>query len=263
MKKVIKIALVVTVLSLALAAVTLFASGTNEPSANIERYNLTFKDSVYISYAVSFDNVPDGAECGILVWKEAQSAYTVDSEGYTKITEVSSYASFGETRCNVYNFKQISATEFTSDIYAVAFINDGGNYTYSSLSKYSVLQYAYNKLGISELGTPTDDEGLVALLNALLDYGAAAQVYFGENTERLANAQYYMLSVYGGTLPDLSSGGLYLEGLKLLITAPEQKDGKQFVAWVDKDGNVIGTDPILEYTVPTANSAITAKYSEN
>ena len=47
---------------------------------------------------------------------------------------------------------------------------------------YSVMQYCLNKIAANE------SEEMVALAKAMLNYGAAAQVLFGYNTENLANA---------------------------------------------------------------------------
>lgn len=260
MKRFLKIAVFASLLTLLTVTATLFAFGAQAPKAKVERYNLSFKDSVYISYAVSFENVPDDAECGILVWKEPKSAYTVETEGYTKITEVSSRVNFGDKSCNVYDFKGLTATEMTKDVYVVAFINDGGRYTYSDLAKYSILQYVYNKLGHSGVGSPTDDAELVDLLNAMLEYGAAAQEHFGENTDKLATDKYYMLRVDGGHITDLSLGGLYKEGAKVTVTAPTLSGGLTFVGWYDDEGQLVGKSATYSYTVPAKNTELKAVY---
>lgn len=261
MKKTIRIAVAALALIIALTTMAFVASGSNEPAVTVKSYNLSFKDSVYISYAVKFENVPDGAQTGVLIWDEAKSSYTKDTEGALRITEASDTVKIGGETCFVYDYKGISAKEMTKDIYMVAYINDGGEYTYSALSKYSVLQYVYNKLGYSGVGTPTTDEDFVGLLNSMLEYGAAAQSFFGENTDRLATAKYYMISLEGGTLADLSDGGLYLEGVELSVSA-DVPDGNTFEAWIDADGNVVSNSASFTYTVGTENVKLSVKYAE-
>ena len=57
-----------------------------------------------------------------------------------------------------------------------------GSYVYSSLLSYSALNYAENRL------TKSDDPQLKSLVVAMLNYGAAAQQFFGYRTDALMNA---------------------------------------------------------------------------
>ncbi len=261
MKKHVKIILTVLIVAVALTTFGFVAFGEGETSCSIEKYNLAFKDSVYISYAVKFENVPDGAECGILVWDEPQSSYTVGVGKPTKITESTSTVNFGSGLCYVYDYAGVSAKEMSRDIYTVAYVKDGDEYTYSKMSKYSVLQYAYNKLGYTGMGTPSTDEEFKELLNAMLKYGAAAQEYFGYDTDRLATAQYQLVYLTDGTLSDRAGYGLYLEGAEVTVTAEATKDGAAFAGWTNSDGEIVSTSTEYTFTVPNENVYLTATYA--
>ena len=45
------------------------------PEMSIVATNLSFSDSVYIKYAVSFENVDSAEDIKLLVWKEAEDSY--------------------------------------------------------------------------------------------------------------------------------------------------------------------------------------------
>ncbi len=74
----------------------------------------------------------------------------------------------------------LSAKEMADDVIAQMYLGDRA---IGDPITYSVRQYAMNRLNKSQ------DEALKDVLKAMLNYGAAAQVYFGYNVEDLANAQ--------------------------------------------------------------------------
>lgn len=258
MKKHWKITVALLLVAACISVFGVIAFGSTTPAASIEKYNLAFKDSVYISYAVKFENVPDGAQTGILVWDEPQSAYTAESGKPVCITEYSSTVNFGDGTCYVYDYSGVSAKEMTKDIYTVAFVKNGDEYTYSSLAKYSVLQYVYNKLGYT--GTATTNEDLVALLNAMLEYGAAAQEFFGSDLDRLATAQYYLVGLTDGRLKDLSGYGLYQPGTEVTVVADATKGALEFAGWKNSAGEFVSYETEYTLTVGEANVYLTAVY---
>ena len=78
----------------------------------------------------------------------------------------------------------VSAEKLGDEIYLCVYAElDDGTVIYSDVVTYSVKSYAYSKLNDSN----TDHE-LKALLVSLLNYGAAAQVYFDYKTDALVNA---------------------------------------------------------------------------
>jgi hypothetical protein len=66
-------------------------------------------------------------------------------------------------------------------VYSVAYLDVEEERYYSEPVKYSVLDYAYIKLGYT--GTASDNQYLKDMLSSMLDYGADAQKYFNYNTD--------------------------------------------------------------------------------
>ena len=227
-----------------------------EPKLEIAAYNLSFLDSVYIKYAVDTDL---DSEISMLIWLEPQENYTVGSQ-YAVLSSTDTETVFGKDMM-IFKFSGLAAKQMADDVYARAYtVKDGQTY-YSDVKKYSILQYVYNMTG--KTGTASDNPNLIALLNAMLDYGAAAQTCFGYRTNRLVNADiWYQITVTGGTISDGSVKGLYVTGDSVTLTAPSvDADGYPFSHWETAGGVNAGTTRSITVTVGTANVAYTAVYS--
>lgn len=221
----------------------LLTSADLEPYVEIFAERLVFGKSVYLNYAVCFENVPTEAETGLLVWKNAPSDKTYGHQEF-KITNSIGQEKIEETDYTIYAFENISADEMARDIYAIAYIKDDDKITYSEMSKYSVLQYAYNKLGDSDT-----DDALKNLLSAMLEYGETVQLYSiatGQiaNTNRLANHQFYQIAVENGTLPDGTNYGLYPEGSEVVLST-----NSSYATWINENDTVVGTGASITVTV--------------
>lgn len=226
---------------------------TAEPQMSIAYCNLSFRDTVCIKYAVA-SNVSD---VKILIWTSPESEYTVG----THDSEITEYYTedIGGVSHMIFDYTKLTAKQMTDVVYARAYaVVDGVDY-YSAVNKYSILQYAYNKLG--KTATATDDEELKEVLAHMLAYGTAAQKYFDYKEDRLATADWYQIKVTDGFLDDGSMSGLYLPGDKVTITAPETNaNGEVFSHWEDSNGDKIATTATYEVTVETANEAYTPGY---
>ena len=234
------------------ATASVYANETT-PATAIEGHNLSLQDNVYIMYYVTFDGIPSGAETGVLVWTSQQETYVYGTE--------KAKALYDGVRdgYSVYYFTGVSAKMMSQDIYAVSYIKNGNNITYSSLDKYSVLQYAFNKKG----STTVMGEGgttLGELVAGLLDYGTLAQTYFRYNLDRLANAEYYQIKVKNGTLADGTKSGLYQAGAQVTLNAPAEKDGIPFSCWKDEAGATVGNETNIQVTVGSKDKTYTATY---
>ena len=247
--------LLAIVLLIGLVPAITTADGT-EPSIDIVAYNVVFNDSVYLKYAVSSENA-DSVQ--LLLWSSAQNEYiagtqtvTLNSNGKETINGVS---------CDVFTYNGLATKQMTDYVYARAYtVKDGVAY-YSKATKYSILQYAYNKTG--KTGTATSNTKFLNLLNQMLEYGAAAQEYFNYRTDHLANADFYQVKVAGGTLADGFEKGLYLTGESTTIVAPEtNEDGDSFHHWENSAGASVGTSATMSVTVGNANEVYTAKYTD-
>ena len=238
------------------SAVALGADSSSEPSLKIEAANLSFEDSVYVLYAVSHEGIEYDA-IQMLFWTSPQDVYTVGTEAYSKEYFATNVNVNGQI-CTVFKNNELRAKNMSDNIYARAYAKIGGKEYYSEVSKYSILQYASNKLG--KTGTATANETLRSMLVDMLAYGASAQEHFNHNTARPANGEFYQIKLEGGTLEDGFGKGLYLASETATLKAPEFKDGKPFYAWQNSAGETVATTPTATLTGFTQNETYTAIY---
>ena len=252
MKKAVKLLSFLAVAAALFLLLPVFASAAGgTPSADIIGYNLIVQDNVYISYGVRFQNA-DGQNAGLLVWSSYQSDYTYANAQYRLEPEGKS----GDL--HVFEFRNITIKQMTDDFYARAYVQKDGNFYYSQVKKYSILQYAYNKLGYT--GTRTDNEDLVSYLTSMLKYGARTQTYENYHTERLASDAYSKITTVGGTLPDGFNYGLYKQGSEISLSS---NDSPASVKWCDYRGSAFSRTGDATYTVGTENETLTAKKQIN
>ena len=259
MKKLTKIILLLLALSLTLAVPFTVSASEIEPSLKIEAANLSFEDSVYPVFAVSSKDV-DASSIKLLVWTSPKTSESEYIKG-TEAAELTSYAdeTIDGVPCKKFKYTKLYAKNMTDDIYVRAYAEVDGELVYSDIVKYSVLKYAYNKLGYT--GTESQSASFKKLLNATLAQGAAAQEYFEYKIDRLADARYYQISVEGGYLADGTSSGLYLANDSITVTAPAtDSEGRLFVEWLDENGISVSEDAVYTFSVGKANATYTASY---
>lgn len=223
------------------------------PVLDVAAKNLSLNNTIDLVFYVTVEN-GTAADVRLMTWTKAQTDYAYGTQ--EKILEPTVVTTYKQKPCAIFYYTGIAAKQMADDIYVRAFVEDSGVKYFSEADKYSILQYAFNKLNAA-----TPDENLLPLLNTMLDYGAGAQTYFNYNTAHLANADYHRIKVVNGLLADLTDRGLYLEGETLTVTAPAQDAaGVAFYAWVDDNGTVLSTSTTYTYTVGTANTTLTAIY---
>lgn len=249
--------LIISILLVAIFGVVMaLVVSAAEPSLSIDYCNLSFRDNVCIKYAVASDSA---SEVKLLVWNAPQTEYNVGSQAATLKT-VGKQEINGESYA-IYDYCDLTAKQMPEFVYARAYTNVEGTDYYSDVVKYSILQYAYNKLG--KTGTATTDTHLISVLNEMIEYGAAAQIYFDYKTDRLATSPFYQIKVVGGAIDDMSDHGLYLSGDAVTLIAPEaDSNGTPFSGWVDSDGNAVSSTASCTVTVGTKNVTYTATYKK-
>ena len=255
------LALLTAVLLLCALPMVISAAETTEPTVSIERYNLTFKDNVYLKYAVKFSGVADSSikssSIGMLFYTSPKSEYTKGNAAYS--VGVTGFTNLDGVKHYTFVNNQFTAKTMSEYVYAVAYLDYNGETYYSAPSKYSVLEYAYSKLG--KTGVASDDQNFINLLNATLYQGAMAQIYFDYNTDRLANDNYFKVSVEGGLLEDGFTSGLYHTGETATLTAPETNGELVFYGWNDEQGTLVSTENPLVLTSFDSNKTYVASYS--
>ncbi|MBO7657697.1 MAG: leucine-rich repeat domain-containing protein, partial [Clostridia bacterium] len=225
-----------------------------DPELKFVGCNLSFADTIYVKYAVKGNDL-SGVK--LLIWTDPQTDYSYGSQNYV-LNSIGTETVSG-AQCLVFQYNKLAAKQMGDVIYARAFVEKQGNAYYSEVKKYSVLQYVYNKTG--RTGTPSTNQKLIDLLEAMLEYGAKAQIYTNYKTNRLVSSNYYQVNVVGGMLPDGCDSGLYALGEVVTLTAPSTDlEGNAFSYWENDDGENIGTTATLDVTVISRNRTYTAVY---
>ncbi len=243
------------VVAILLTGMAVFVSATGEaPELSIDYCNLSFRDSVCIKYAVASTS---SEETTLLLWDEPSDEYLYG----THIAELETVGNqtISDETYKVFDYTDLAAKQMTDVVYARAYTVVDGKAYYSDVAKYSILQYAYSKLG--KTGTASDDENLKAMLSSMLEYGANAQTYFEYSTDRLATYDFYQVKVEGGLIDDQCDHGLYLEGEEVNIFAPATNDeGVAFSHWKNGSGEVVANTAETTITVEAMNDIYTAVY---
>lgn len=257
MKKILGIIIMACLLMTMVPFASFAADG--DPVLTIKAYNITFKDSVYLKYAVSAENADD---VRMLIWTEDQDTYEYGTQAF--VLESDGTTTVSGVRCKTFTFTNLTAKQMTDNVYGRAYTVKNGQTYYSKVTKYSILDYAYNKMG--KTGTATTDAKLLNLIDKMLEYGAAAQIYYnggtGYHLERLANDTYYQVKVVGGTLQNGFDKQLYKPMTYVTIKAPaEDENGVAFDHWEDSEGEYIGSDAEMTIIVGAENEVYTAKYT--
>ncbi len=257
MKNTLKLIALTLVVSMLLIGVAVPVSATGEaPELSIDYCNLSFRDSVCIKYAVASTSTE---ETTLLLWEEPSDEYLYGTH-IAELSTVGNQTISGEIY-KVFDYTELAAKQMTDVIYARAYTVVDGEEYYSDVEKYSILQYAYSKLG--KTGIASDDENLKAMLSSMLEYGANAQKYFEYDVDRLATDDFYQVKVVGGLIDDQCNHGLYLEGEQVNIVAPATNDeGVDFAGWTNKNGDVAAETAEATITVGTSNDVYTAVYGE-
>ena len=182
------------VLAMLVAAILLMGAFAMNVSAEattaIEEWNIVLGDQIGANFYV---NVPENT---------ANAAVKVTVADQTETHELTAPNSKGLYKVSV----NVAAAQMTEEI-TLQLVADGTEYAPVS---YSIRAYADHILK----GNYSDD--VKTMVKYMLNYGAAAQTYFGVQTENLANAGYKMdyAAQYPAEYPELAVEG-QLAGVRL------------------------------------------------
>lgn len=144
-------------------------------------FSLSFEEEILVNFYYTVSDMTYVEEHGMLVFYSAPG--TAD---FSKADAVY-HKSMGDSVEAYYGISTagIAAREMGDTRYYVAYAKlSDGTYVYSDIYGYSPKQYAMNMLGKA-----STSEGQKALCVALLNFGAAAQEYFGDKVNDLMNAE--------------------------------------------------------------------------
>ena len=149
------------------------------PNLTAKNVSLSFEDEILVNVYFTAADAADVKNYGLLLFSEKVASPTFDTAiAYTE----GWYESKGYLGVTT---PGIAAKNMGDTLYfAVYAVLADGTYAYSKTYTYAPTTYAYNMLGKS-----TTPAGLKPLIVAMLNYGAAAQVYFNYNTDNLVNAK--------------------------------------------------------------------------
>ena len=177
-------------------------------------FTLSFEDEILVNFYYTVSDPADVAQQGMLVFFNDPGAADV-----AKADDVYTGSSYVEASGTYINTTLgIAAKEMGDSRYYCAYARlTDGSYVYSPLYQYCPRKYAMNMIGRS-----TTSDAQKALCVAMLNYGAAAQEYFGYRTDDLMNAELtaaqkalvadYDASLFAGAVP--------ADGAKVGVFAP-------------------------------------------
>ena len=156
-----------------------YTPASTVPTLTLKAPTLEFKDMICVIAFYTAENTQDVEEMGMITY--SSKAATVD---ITTAEHVIPGAEYDASTGRYYSGSQgIHAKYLADTVYLAVYAKlTDGTYAYSRLAPYSAITYAK-----SQLKNSTDTK-LKQLVVSMLNYGAAAQMYFGHNTENLANA---------------------------------------------------------------------------
>lgn len=190
MRKAASIIALMLALLLLLPTVPVFAEGESTASQpSIKAAALSFNGTVnmyFLMYLGDGVTAADVDEYGMLFWTEPQDSYTHDTaDAAAKIVKSGADETYEGLAVKQFVYP-VEMTQMADVVYVRGYVKNGDEYTYNKrVVEYSPQIYAMNMLYGPNA---TNDENLKALILAMLDFGAKAQIYFEHNTDNLANA---------------------------------------------------------------------------
>ncbi len=227
-------------LTTALCSATLVAAGlgVNALTADVAKAE---GEIVPLEIAAQTLNVSDNVNMVYLIpvgagAKGDITVYVTENGVETPIYADATNATYGGNEYYRFIYRGITAYEMDTNLYAYAKMGSEK----SEEVKYSVLQYAYNKLGMANGAA---DNSLTNLLTAMLNYGTAAANFKGNDIDLMADYTY--VSVEHATFEDGYAYGLYKKGETLTV---KPDFGWKFEAGASDAFSVDGET--IKFTVP-------------
>ncbi len=161
-----------------------------KPTLNLDHPSLSFEDEIRYNVYYSVSDMTNVVEMGLITFDSKLVNGTI-ADATSVITGYNANGSLYVSTTNGIPAKNMGDTIYFK---AYAKLTDG-SYAYSSVAGYNAVTYAKTVLN-------GNNEAAKALVMAMLNYGAAAQEYFGYNTENLMNNGFNSESVYDESLID-------------------------------------------------------------
>ncbi|MEA5026301.1 MAG: Ig-like domain-containing protein [Erysipelotrichaceae bacterium] len=149
----------------------------------ILKKTLMLEGAISIAYLTDVQHMDNVVQYGVLFWNTAADEYLYNTQ--TDIDTAGDETTYDGKTAYLFKYGNIAAKEMNDTVRCRTFAQmQDGSYVYGPVIEYSVVTYAMNKINDSTVGSK-----LKTLLIRMLNYGAAAQVYFNYRTDALANNQ--------------------------------------------------------------------------
>ena len=164
------------------ADLTLYAVWSTEdlriPILNLNYPSLSFEDEIFYNVYFTVDDMSDVVQMGLITFNERLTDGTIDDA----VDVIPGYV-FGGEKYMVHT-NGIPAKNLGDAVYFKVYARlADGSYVYSDVAGYHAVAYANTVLNDANSSAKAK-----ALVVAMLNYGAAAQEYFGYKTDSLMNA---------------------------------------------------------------------------
>ena len=165
------------------------------PALTLKYPSLSFEDEILYNVYYTLDNATSIVEMGLLTFATRDAQGTVD----TASDVIPGFVNSGSTYMVQSN--GIPAKNLSDAVYFKVYAKlANGAYVYTDVAGYNAVAYANTVLGKS-----SSTDKAKALVVAMLNYGAAAQEYFGYKTDALMNAgltaeQQALVSAYSDSM---------------------------------------------------------------
>ena len=179
------------------------------PTLTLKSPSLEFKDMIRINAFFTAENLQDVVQMGMITYSTQVTAVSIETAEH-----VIPGATYVESSGRYFASSQGIHAKYLGDtVYLAIYAQlSDGSYTYTKLVSYSPVQYATGQLKNSA------DLQLKQLCAAMLSYAAEAQLYFGHNTDALANST---LTVEQKALPEAYRPDM----VQSVPTVPTDKQG--------------------------------------
>ena len=221
------------------------APASYEPE--ISYANINYSDKFYMMFAVPAPATDLGAgeEVKLIVWanKDDSKAYSYNDVNKTVVSAEAEKATIDGAEYLVFKYDGLTAADMTSIFVArPVLISTAGDVTnivkYGDVIEYSVLEYVSTAKG--ELGATALSEDVLAMLDAMLDFGGIAQKFSAKSYDFFADdelSKIWYVPVVNGVEGEKIFGGFFKKGADFAtVSAPYFAD-YAFVSFIDADGN--------------------------
>ena len=150
-----------------------------KPTLTLKSPTLEFKDMITVNAMFTAENLDSVVEMGMITYTQKVDVWNVETADHV-IPGTTYDAATGRY---IAHSQGINAKYLGDTVYLACYAKlTDGSYIYTKLAPYSPVQYATSQLKNSS------NMQLKQLVAAMLNYGAQAQLFFGYNTDNLANA---------------------------------------------------------------------------